>query len=67
MVIGRYSFGDLVPNTLPAETRSGVGAFASDGSRVKGTAHDNSTSRIYENLDQWPEHHALSRSAQVRT
>jgi hypothetical protein len=28
------------------------------------TGHDSSKSRVYENLDQWPKHHALSRLAQ---
>jgi hypothetical protein len=36
-------------------------------SQAKGTAHDISTARVYEDLDQWPEHHELSRLTQNRT
>jgi hypothetical protein len=42
-----------VQSNLSTGTRPGVGSLASDNSRVKGTAHDISTSRVYEDLDQW--------------
>ena len=61
-----YSFGryGVQSNLL---TPPGVGSLTSDDSQANGTAHDISTSRVYEDLDQWPEHHELSRLTQNRT
>jgi hypothetical protein len=50
-----------VQSNLPTRTPPGAGFLTSDDSQANGTAHDISTSRVYEDLDQWPEHHELSR------
>jgi hypothetical protein len=63
-----YSFGRFGDQSnLLTQTHLGLGSLTSDDSQANETAHDISTSRAYEDLDQWPEHHELSRLTENRT